>query len=288
MTFADYLGLFGMSFLAVLIAGITCPLVGTFLFLRRTGFYGVALPQFAATGVAAGFAAAPWVAPLFGISDMLADVHGALSYHLTWAAVFTLGCLGLLTALGRRGGSEVANVAALFAIASASMILFASASPVGETFVKDQLLRGQILAVGLHELEAIAVVMALTLGCITVCYRDLVLVAYDPDTARVLGKRLAGWELLLQVLTGLCVAAGTMTVGPVVLFGLLVLPPLVARAFARSMATMMIGASVLGVGASVLGIWISFVWDWHLGPAVVVSAAAQLPCAWLLGRVRSS
>lgn len=287
MNFGDYVDLFGMSFLAALIAGLACPLVGTFLFLRRTGFYGVALPQFAATGVAAGFAAAPWVAPLFGIDDMLADAHDALNYHLAWAAVSTLGCLGLLTWLGRRGGSEVANVAAMFAVASAGTILFASASPVGETFVRDQLLRGQILAVGIHELETIAVVMIVTLGAVAICYRDLVLVAYDPETARVLGKRVGRWEVLLQGLTGLCVAAGTMTVGPVVLFGLLVLPPLVARSFARSMVSMLVGASVLGVGASMLGIWLSYLWDWHLGPAVVVAAAAPLPFAWLLGRARN-
>ena len=69
MTFAQYVDLFGMSFLAALLAGLACPLVGSFLFLRRTGFYGVALPQFAATGVAAGFAAAPWAGPIFGVLD---------------------------------------------------------------------------------------------------------------------------------------------------------------------------------------------------------------------------
>ncbi len=287
MSFADYLDLFGMSFLAALLAGVVYPLVGSFLFLRRTGFYGVALPQFAATGVAAGFAAAPWAGPLFGVWDLHADAHGALNYHLAWAALFTLGCLGLLTWLGRRGGSEVANVAALFALSGAGTILFASASPVGEIFVRDQLLRGQILAVGPHELETIGAVLAVTMLCIAVCHRDLVLVAYDRETARVLGKRVGAWDLCLHGLTGLSIAAGTMTVGPVVLFGLLVLPPLVARSFARSMASMLVGASLLGLAASALGIWISYLWDWHLGPAVVVAAALPLPLTWLLGRESS-
>ena len=40
-----------------LLAGLVCPLVGCFLMLRRTSFYGIALPQFAAAGVACGFVA---------------------------------------------------------------------------------------------------------------------------------------------------------------------------------------------------------------------------------------
>lgn len=290
MSFLELLDLFGLAFAAALISGLVCPLIGCFLLLRRTGFYGVALPQFAASGVAAGFAAIPLLTSLgLGGPDLesaLLDEHQALNYHLTWAALFTFGGLGALAALGRRGGSEVARVAALFSIATAGTILFASASPVGETFVRDRLLRGEILAVGIHELETIGAVMGLTLLTIVWGYRDLLIVSFDPETARVLGKRVGRWELLLHAITGLCVAAGTMTVGPVVLFGLLVLPPLAARGLARSMRGMLLWAAVLGLISAALGIWASFHFDWPLGPAVVVTAALPLPIGWLADRSR--
>ena len=41
--------------------------------------------------------------------------------------------------------------------------------------------------------------------------------------------------LLLLLLTGLTVSASALIIGPVTLFGLLVLPPLAARSLARSM-----------------------------------------------------
>lgn len=287
MSFLEYVDLFGLAFAAALIAGGVCPLVGCFLFLRRTGFYGVALPQFAATGVAAGFASAPVLADLgFAALDLHADAHDALNYHLAWAALFTFGGLGVLVLLGRRGGSEVARVAAMFALASAATILFAAASPVGETFVRDQLLRGQVLAVGIHELETLAAVMGVTLLCHVLYHRDFLLVSYDRETARVLGKRVVGWELLQHGLTGLCVSAGTMTVGPVVLFGLLVLPPVAARGLGRSMTSMLVWAAGLGLATTALGIWASFAYDWPLGPAVVLAAALPLPLGWWRGRRR--
>lgn len=280
------LELFGLSIAAALIAGAVVPWVGAFLFLRRTSFYGLALPQFAAAGVAAGFAAMPWWVAHVGIGDMdlrtaLSDTHAAMNYHLAWAATFTFGGLAGLVALGRgRRGSEVARVAAAFSLASAGTVLFAHASPTGEIFVSE-LLRGEILAVGRHELETLAVALGVTLILLALYRRDLLLVCYDPETARVLGKPVWAFELLLATLTGLCVSAGTLSVGPVVLFGLLVLPPIAARPFARSMLGLLVLSSGMGVAASALGIWVSFACDVPLGPCVVVAAALTCVPGWV-------
>ena len=282
--------LFGFSLTAALLAGMVCPLVGCFLYVRRTSFYGIALPQFAAAGVAFGFAVMPWWVAHIGIADLdletaLEDTHEAINYHLAWAAVFTFGALGVLALLGRRGGSEVSRVAGAFAIASAATVLFAHSSPTGETYVQE-LLRGEILAIGLHELETIAVVLGVTFLCIVWLHRDLTLVSYDRESALVMGKRVVSLELLLLGLTGLTVSAGTLTVGPIVLFGLLVLPPIAAHSVARSMISFFFIASACGVFAVVLGTWASFQFDWPLGPAVVVAAACALPLTWAVGRRR--
>ena len=283
MGLAEMLRLFGLSIAAALVAGAVVPWVGVFLFLRRTSFYGLALPQLAAAGVAAGFVAMPWWIEHVGIGGLdlaaaLADTHAAMNYHLAWAALFTFGGLAALVFLGRRGrGSEVARVAAGFALASAATILFAHRSPVGEIFV-DDLLRGEILAVGIHELETLCVALGVTLLAFLLFQRDFLIVSYDRETARVLGKRVWAFELALAVVTGLTVSAGVLTVGPVVLFGLLVLPPIAVRPFARSLPGMLALSSLFGVLTCLLGIWSSFHWDLPLGPCVVLAGGvACLP-----------
>ena len=60
ITWAERLDLFRYAILAALLAGAVCPLVGAFLYVRRTSFYGVTLPQFAAAGIVLGFVALPW------------------------------------------------------------------------------------------------------------------------------------------------------------------------------------------------------------------------------------
>jgi ABC-type Mn2+/Zn2+ transport system permease subunit len=277
-TLAELLELFGFAVLAALLSGAVCPIVGCFLLGRRSGFHGIALPQFAAAGIAFGFFALPVVARVFpGIDEelVLSGSHAALNYHLAWAAVFTFGGLALLVLVSRRRDLETGWIAAAFAGASAVAILFAHASPAGEFFVHE-LLRGEILAIGLHEFDTLAVVLVGSLVLIAVFARRLLLVSYDPDTARILGISVVRHELLLHGIVGAVVATGVMTVGPVVLFGLLVLPPLAAHAHARSVLSWWLASSGAGLASAVFGVALSFGLDWPLGPSVVLAASGVL------------
>lgn len=284
----EFVELFGPAIAAAVIAGVIAPLVGAFLLVRRTGFYGVALPQFAAAGVAFGFAILPWWSQVVGLGDLdeteiASGSHAALNYHLFWASLFTFLGLLWLALLGRRGrGSEAARVAAAFSIATAVTILAAHESPAGEVFVHS-LLRGEILAVGIHELEILSGVFGLVLYAIIVFHRELTLVAFDREAAAVAGHGVTRLEALHLTLVGATVATGVMIVGPVVLFGLLVLPPLAARGFARSMRGYLVLSSLWGLLSALGGIWLSFELDWPLGPAVVAAGAVGLPLSWLAG-----
>ncbi|HRV82596.1 MAG TPA: iron chelate uptake ABC transporter family permease subunit, partial [Planctomycetota bacterium] len=190
----------------------------------------------------------------------------------------------ILVVLGRHRGSEVARVAGLFVLASAATVLFAHLSPTGEIFVSE-LLRGEILSVGRHELETLGVVLGLAYLLLLWLQNDLLLVSYDRESAQVAGKRVLALETLLAILIGATVAAGTMTVGPVVLFGLLVLPPIAARPFARSMNQFLLLSGGMGLLGSSLGLLASFGWDLPLGPCVVLGCGVCTAPGWIVARI---
>jgi len=272
--------LFGYAILAALVAGIVAPLVGSFLLVRRTGFYGITLPQFAAAGIAFGFAILPWWEEHFGDYlhpvDMGDQAHLALGYHMQWAGLFTLIGIVAMTFAGRKkDGTETGVMAAAFAIATATTILLAQASAQGDIFVTE-LLKGEILTIDVHEFGVLAICLAVVGIVIVVFRREFVQTGYDPELARVLGRRVIFWEGLLMLLVGITVSASVMTVGPIVLFGLLVIPPLAARGFAGSMAHFLAISSVLGFLSALGGVWTSFHFDWPLGPSLVVFAALFL------------
>jgi ABC-type Mn2+/Zn2+ transport system permease subunit len=270
-----------------LLAGVVCPLIGTFLFVRRTSFYGITLPQFAAAGIVFGFVLLPWWITYLGLGDLtvesaLSDSHAAMNFHFTWAALFTFGGLVALVWLGRaggrsgsRGGNEIGRVAAAFALANAATYVFGRISPVGRAFV-DELLQGEILGVGQHELETLAALYGLVVVALMVFRRDLLLVSFDREFAAVIGKRVLWYENMLNLLIGLTVAVGTVALGPTILFGLLVVPPLAARAWSRSMASFWVLSAVFGVLSVAGGVVASFELDLPLGAAVIAFSGVLL------------
>ena len=281
--------LFGNSILAALLAGLVVPIVGAYLLARGTGFYGVTLPQLAAAGIAFGFAIlAWWQENMTWLVDAIEhgdEAHLALPYHILWASIFCLGGLILMARTSKSGKGEAGHVAATFAIASALTILFAHMSPMGEVFVHG-LLRGEILAIDGHELEILVIALGAVAVLLALFRRSLTLVSFDPELAKVQGMRLGSWEYFHLVIVGGTVSVCVMTIGPTVLFGLLVLPPLAARSLAGSMTGYFLLSSLAGLISSAGGIWVSFEYDLPLGPCLVLVAALLLPVAAIAKRAK--
>ena len=272
--------LFHFAILAALFAGLVCPLVGAFLLVRRTGFYGVALPQFAAAGIAFGYAVLGWWIDRIGLAGLsyeeaVESPYALRTYVIGWASAFTFLGLGFLSWFGKRKELETGRVAAAFALASALTVLFARSSPIGLELI-DTLMRGEILVVSLYDFQTISIVYGGVLLAFLLFYRDLLVVSFDAETAAVLRKPVRAFEILLAVLVGLTVSVGVRIVGPIVLFGLLVLPPLAAQGIATSMRGYVVTSSGLGIVSAVFGVYLSFRMDWPLGPAIVMAAGLLL------------
>lgn len=280
VSWSDFASLFRHALAAAAMAACVLPLVGCFLFVRRTSFHGIALPQIALAGVACGFAFLGFATETFGWpaadpAAALADKHALMNYSLAWAALFSLGGLALLLVLGRRGEGETGRVAAAFALATASIYIFTRWAPLGKAEV-DELLAGELSYVGWHELHTLAAVLGTVLALLFLFHRDLLLVSFDREMARVLGKRVLAFEALLLGLTVLTVAAGTMILGPTLLFGLLVLPPLAARPWSHSMLQYFTLSATFGFVQVLLGTCAGFWLDLPLAPAMVGAGGVLL------------
>src|SRR5436190_13598973 len=78
-----------------LLIGLTCPLVGIYLLLRRLVFMGVALPQISSCGIAFAFAFEAW-----GLLPHSEGSERTLAF--AGSSVFTLTTILLLSILERR------------------------------------------------------------------------------------------------------------------------------------------------------------------------------------------
>lgn len=280
ISWVDRIDLFLWPLLSALAAGLVLPLVGSYLFVRRTSFHGIVLPQFAAAGVVFAYAILGWWIETIGLGgltleDALHDPHAASTFGLVWGALFTLIGILVLVVAGRRGGSESARAAAGFAAASAAVLLLGRLSPIGRGPV-EELLQGEVLGVGVHDFEVLVGALLVVTAVLLWLGRDILLTSFDRETATVLGLRTTLVETAFHAVVGLAVAAGTLTLGPILVFGLLVVPPLAARPWSRSMPAMLALSSGMGVAAALTGEFAALEWDLPVGPSIVAAAVLFL------------
>lgn len=249
------------------VVGFVCPLVGVYLVLRRLVFWGVALPQVSASGIAFAF-----MLQGLGLNFMAGDESGERHLAIAGAVVFTVGVILVLAALERRGaGLSEGRLGALYAAAWASSILFVAWNAAGEAEMFG-LLKGEIVSISESDFHAMLNIFAALAAGMLLFHREFTFVSYDRDMAVTLGRNVLVWDLLLYLIIALAVSLGVMTVGPLVTFGFLVVPPLAALPWARGMKSLSLLSSVLGGLSAFSGFHLSYTLDLPLGPVVICVA----------------
>ncbi len=263
-----------------LIAGFACPLVGVFLVLRRMVFLGVALPQISSAGVALALSMHVWsghFGNVHGDNERLAAVAGSV--------IFTLATIFGLAFLERRGrGFVEGRIGTLYVVSLAGSLLLLSQCPQAESGWMD-LFKGQIIAVSNSDLQLTAVVMALVVGVLVFFRREFLLVSFDREMAVTLKKNVMLWDVGIYLLIGLTISIAVLTVGPLITFAFLLLPPLIVHPFARNMTQFAVASSVLGGVAAFAGFWIAYVKDYPVGPTDVVLLGALYLVAFVVKKV---
>ena len=264
------------AFYAGLIVGFVCPQVGIFFVLRRMVLLGIALPQVSNAGIAFAF--------------LLHTIGWHIFHHiesekvmaLTGSVVFTLITIFVLAFLERRRKGFTENrIGFTYAIAGAAAILFVSWNPYGKSEVLS-MLQGEIISIPDIYLWSMLAIYGMIFIILVGFHRNFVLVSYDIDMATTIGKHVVLWDILLYLIIGVIISLGVMTVGPLVIFGFLLIPAITARMIARGILLFCIVSSVIGITTSFIGFYLSYRFDLPTGPTDVVLLCIVLVFVYLV------
>ena len=266
------------ALVGTMIMGLVCPLVGSFLVLRRTVFLGLTLPEIAAAGVAFTF----WMQHAGLLPEMGQSERGVA---MVGSLAFTFLGMGLLGYLEQRGkGLAEGRLAAAYAFAGALTILFMVFNPAGQIEVLN-LLKGEVIALSKAELRLLVAVFGMVLVSMLLFRREFLLTSFDRDLAFLLKGRQVVWDILLYLLAGLIIAFGVIMAGPLLIFGFLVLPALAAKPLVSRMSSFLIVSSLLGLVMAFLGFYSSVRLDLPLGPTDVTLGCCLIFLAYGLSRI---
>jgi len=263
------------SFYVGLLVGFICPQVGVFFVLRRMILMGIALPQVSNAGVTFAFL-------LHTIGwHFFPHIESERAMALTGSICFTLVAIFILAVLERRGRGFTENrIGVTYALAGAASILFVSWNPHGRAEVLS-LLKGEIIAIPNVYLWLMAAIYGAIFIFLIGFHRYFILVSYDRDMAISMGKKVVLWDILLFLIIGIVISFGVIAVGPMVIFGFLLLPTITARIVARGILPFCIVSSAIGFVAAFAGFYISYCFDLPTGPTDVALLGVLLVVIYL-------
>jgi zinc/manganese transport system permease protein len=257
-------GFMRRALVACLALALSCGPLGTLLVLRRMSLVGDAMAHALLPGAAIAFI-------FFGLS-MTAMSLGAFAAALAVAAL-----AGGVARYTRQ--REDASFAAFYLIALAGGVMLMSTH--GSSVDLMRVLFGSVLAVDDAALLGVAGVASVSLLVLAAVWRVLVVECFDPGFLRQVtgggsGQRgLGAW--VHQVFLVLLVAnlvAGFQALGTLMAVGLLMLPAIAARCWARDVVQIALLASGLAALSGYGGLLLSFHAGLPSGPAIVLLAGA--------------
>ncbi|REK90075.1 metal ABC transporter permease [Streptomyces inhibens] len=171
------------------------------------------------------------------------------------------------------------------AIAAALLMLALSGVNANGAFA---LLWGSILAVRPADLAVLAVLAVLVPALFIWRRRDLALLLHDRELAWCSGVAVQRLTVLLLVLVAVAVAGAIRLTGALLVDALTLLPALAARRIGRSLLSITLWASGIGLVVNVVGFLAALAWDLPPGPVLVLVAGAVALVAHLVPERRTS
>ena len=277
--FVDSWALFHDAYLAGWLIGVLLSLVGVFVVARDQIFIGAAVSQASLLGIAAGI----WSGSLLGAAGWWSSEL----FHALMGGLFAMLAAFVTARAAHRGGRETPEAVTgwVFLVATSGSILLMSHNRLGMEEI-NRLLSSTIIGAHRRDVWVFLGLTALTGLVLSLKYRSVVLIALEPDMARVAGLRVGLWNGLLSAWLGIVIGFAIHVSGVVYAFASLVLPALIAKNLGRTARSLFFLAPCISLGSGVIAFVLANDYDFPPGQTAAACLCALLASAWVLRAVR--
>jgi manganese/zinc/iron transport system permease protein len=244
--------------------GITSGALGTFAVLRRQSLLGDAISHAALPGVALAFLLTGSKAPLTLV------VGAALA-----GFVGTLLVIALVRTTRIKYDSALGIVLSVFFGFGLVLLTLIQRRPDAAQAGLDRFLFGQAAALLESDLVTMALFGGAALLLMLLVWKELKLLAFDPDFGTSLGFPMRALDVLLTGLLVVAIVIGLQTVGVVLMAAMVIAPAAAARQWSDRLGSVAAIAAAFGAAAGIFGAVLSSEAErLPTGPTIVLCATA--------------
>lgn len=230
---------FQNALLGVSIISVAAAIIGTYIVTRRMVFISGGITHTCFGGLGLGY--------YLGISP------------LAMAALFAIGGALGVDALSRSRVRQDTAIAVVWAVGMALGILFIFLTP-GYVPELNTFLFGNVLTVSPADLAVFGVFALILLAVFLLFGRTIVAVSFDEDFARIKRLPVRFVNLMMTVLTAICIVLTIRMIGVMLLMSMMSLPQMSAETFTRRYNPLMVASGLIsllgGVGGLFAGYWL--------------------------------
>lgn len=262
-------------FIAGLLASIACGIIGTYVVVKRIVFIsgGIAHTTFGGIGFA-------YYLQYLGFI-FIDPLVGALIFALTAAIIMGLPFI-------RTRLREDSTIGILWVVGMALGVLFLNQVDRSVILVQDpvSILFGNVLLIKMQDLYIMFGLLVLIIFVTIFLYKDLHILTFDEEFARISGIKVDFLYLVLMVLIALTTVVLIKVVGVVLVIAMLTIPAAISNLFTHNLKNMMFFAIIIGCIVTFYGSLISLSYDLPPGATIVISLAILFIVALFLKNIK--
>lgn len=152
----------------------------------------------------------------------------------------------------------------------------------------DHILFGDMLGIGIADITETAIIAVITAGLIVFKWRDLLLHAFDPVQAKVIGLPVRWLHYGLLCLISLTIVAALKAVGIILSIALLIAPGAIAFLLTRTFSAMLVWSVIIAVSGAFSGVYLSFFLNSAPAPTIVLLLTLMFIAAFIYTTVKAT
>lgn len=256
--------------------GISSGVLGCFALLKKYSLMGDAIAHAALPGICLAFI-------LTGIKSI-----GVLLIGATVTGLIGSLCIGLITTYSRiKSDTALAIILSVFFGFGTILLTKIAQSGMANQAGLDAFLFGKAASLVGSDVKIMSIVAILLLFTVILIFKELKLLAFDPEFGRGLGLPMKFLNSLLMLLIVLSVVIGLQAVGVILMSALLIIPAVSARYWTERLSHMIIISGFIGGFSGALGTLLSGLAPrLPTGPIIVLAAVSVFIISLLLAPKR--
>lgn len=240
--------------IAIILAGIACGIVGTYVVARKLVFISEGISHAAFGGIGIGY--------FLKINPVIAAIPFAILAALA---------IGIITKKTNVNEDTAIGITLAFGMAIGIIFIYITPGYAADLFTY---LFGSVITVSMSDIIIMVILDAIIISIFFIFRREILAISFDEEFSKLAGIPTKFLYPLTLCLIALSVVVLIRVVGIILIIALLTIPPAIAKNFTENFYKMSVLSVITGIVISIFGLLVAIIYNLPPGATIIVVLGA--------------